>query len=140
MRASTIVMVGITVVFGLLTVFVAQVWLNNQANLQAKNLEANKKPVAMQAVVVAKQPLRFGTEFNAGMLKEGPWPVDAMPSGAFSKIVDVLHGGRCVVLRGDYKRARERLDAAQRKDPGNKHVQNNLQLLEDSYRKGGAIQ
>jgi Flp pilus assembly protein TadD len=44
------------------------------------------------------------------------------------------------MLRGDYKRAREKLAAAQRRDPGNKYVQNNMQLLEDSYRKGKAIQ
>jgi hypothetical protein len=34
----------------------------------------------------------------------------------------------------------EKLAAAQRRDPGNKYVQNNLQLLEDSYRKGKAIE
>ena len=98
MRASTIVMIGFAVVFGLLAVFIAQAWLNNQANMQAKNFEANKKPTAMQTVVVAKQPLRFGTELNASMLEEVPWPAAAMPSGAFSKIADVLHGGRRVVL------------------------------------------
>ncbi|MGH6726303.1 MAG: tetratricopeptide repeat protein [Pseudolabrys sp.] len=48
--------------------------------------------------------------------------------------------GYSYMLRGDYKRAREKLGAAQRKEPGNKYVQNNLQLLEDSYRKGKAIQ
>jgi pilus assembly protein CpaB len=52
----------------------------------------------MQTVVVAKQPLRFGTELNASMLEEVPWPAETMPSGAFSKISDVLHGGRRVVL------------------------------------------
>ncbi len=98
MRASTIVMIGFAVVFGLLAVFIAQAWLNNQANMQAKNFEANKKPTAMQTVVVAKQPLRFGTELSAAMLKEVPWPAEAMPSGAFSKIADVLQGGRRVVL------------------------------------------
>ena len=98
MRASTIVMIGFAVVFGLLAVFIAQAWLNNQASMQAKNLEANKKPVATQTVVVAKQPLRFGTELNASMLQEVPWPADAVPGGAFSKISDVLHGGRRVVL------------------------------------------
>ena len=65
MRASTIVMIGFAVVFGLLAVFIAQVWLNNQASMQAKNFEANKKPMATQTIVVAKQPLRFGTELNA---------------------------------------------------------------------------
>ena len=98
MRASTIVMIGFAVVFGLLAVFIAQAWLNNQASMQAKNLEANKKSVAMQTVVVAKQPLRFGTELTASMLQEEPWPVASMPAGAFTKISDVLHGGRRVVL------------------------------------------
>ena len=91
-------MIGFAVVFGLLAVFIAQAWLNNQASMQAKNMEANKKPVAMQTVVVAKEPLRFGTELTAAMLKEVPWPADALPSGAYSKISDVLHGGRRVVL------------------------------------------
>ena len=98
MRASTIVMIGFAVVFGLLAVFIAQAWLNNQANMQAKNFEANKKPVATQTIVVAKQPLRFGTELNAAMLEEVPWPAEAMPAGAFAKISDLLHGGRRVVL------------------------------------------
>jgi pilus assembly protein CpaB len=98
LRASTIVMIGFAVVFGLLAVFIAQAWLNNQANMQAKNFEANKKPTTMQTVVVAKQPLRFGTELNASMLEEVPWPAATMPSGAFTKIGDVLSGGRRVVL------------------------------------------
>jgi Flp pilus assembly protein TadD len=44
------------------------------------------------------------------------------------------------MLRGDYKRAREKLAAAQRLEPGNRYVANNIQLLEDSYRKGKAIE
>lgn len=98
MRSSTIVMIGFAVVFGLLAVFIAQTWLSNQASMQAKNFEANKKPLATQTVVVAKQPLRFGTELNASMLQEVPWPAAAMPSGAFAKISDVTAGGRRVVL------------------------------------------
>jgi pilus assembly protein CpaB len=98
LRASTIVMIAFAVVFGLLAVFIAQVWLNNQATMQAKNFEANKKQVAMQTVVVAKQPLRFGSELTASMLEEVPWPVKSTPAGAFTKISDILHGGRRVVL------------------------------------------
>jgi len=48
--------------------------------------------------------------------------------------------GYSYMLRGDYKRARAKLVAAQRKDPRNKFVQNNLHLLEESYRKGKAIE
>jgi len=43
------------------------------------------------------------------------------------------------MLRGDYKHAREKLAAALRREPGNKYVQNNLHLLEESNRKGKAI-
>jgi pilus assembly protein CpaB len=97
-RTSTIVMIGFAVVFGLLAVFIAQAWLNNQANLQARNMETKKKPVEMQTIVVAKRPLRFGTELNASELEEVPWPATSVPGGAFSKISDVLRGGRRVVL------------------------------------------
>jgi len=97
-RASTIIMTGFAVVFGLLAVFIAQVWLNNQANMQAKNYEANKKTTATKTIVVAKESLRFGTELNAAMLQEVPWPADAMPSGAFATINDIVSGGRRVVL------------------------------------------
>src|SRR5476651_918119 len=91
-------MIGFAVVFGLLAVFIAQVWLNNQASMQAKNFEANKKSMATQTIVVAKQALRFGTELNASMLQEVAWPTEAMPSGAFTKIGDIISGGRRVVL------------------------------------------
>jgi len=51
-----------------------------------------------QTVVVAKQALRFGTELNASMLQEVPWPSNALPSGAYAKIQDIVSGGRRVVL------------------------------------------
>lgn len=98
MRTSTIVMIGFAVVFGLIAVLIAQAWLSNQASMQKQNLEAGKGPIATQSVVVAKQSLRFGTELNASMLQEVPWPMEAQPTGAFSKIEDILSGGRRVVI------------------------------------------
>ena len=98
MRASTIVMTGFAVVFGLLAVFVAHVWLTNQAGQRGKTVEAAAQPVPMQTVVVAKQPLRFGTELTQSMLQELPWPANSVPAGAFAKISDVLSHGRRVVL------------------------------------------
>jgi pilus assembly protein CpaB len=98
LRASTLVMIGFAVVFGLIAVFIAQVWLNNQASMQAKNMQANKEPLATRTIVVAKEPLRFGAELTASMLKETAWPADAVPAGAFARISDILSGGRRVVL------------------------------------------
>jgi len=91
-------MIGFAVVFGLLAVFIAQAWLNNQAAMRAKSMQAHDKPVATQTVVVAAKPLRFGAELNAAALKEMPWPEGALPAGAFHKIGDILSGGRRVVL------------------------------------------
>jgi Flp pilus assembly protein TadD len=48
--------------------------------------------------------------------------------------------GYSYLLRGDYKRARETLVAAQIKDPKSPYIKNNLELLEQSYRQGKAVQ
>jgi hypothetical protein len=48
--------------------------------------------------------------------------------------------GFSYMLRGDYARAHKKLEEAQAKDPSNPYVQANLQLLEQSYREGKAIQ
>jgi len=98
MRASTIIMIAFAVVFGLLAVFIAQAWLNNQADLRAKNFDANRPTVATQTIVVARQTLRFGTQLESSMLQEVPWPSQALPAGAFAKIADLLNGGSRVVL------------------------------------------
>jgi tetratricopeptide (TPR) repeat protein len=48
--------------------------------------------------------------------------------------------GFSYMLRGDYPRAQRLLLQAQAKDPANPYVQANLQLLQDSYRDGKAVQ
>jgi len=97
-RSSTIVMIGFAVLFGLLAVFIAQAWLNSQAEMRARNLDAQKKPLPTQTIVVAAKPLRFGAELGTTSLREVPWPQDAVPAGAFAKIADLTSNGRRVVL------------------------------------------
>ena len=99
MRSSTIIMVAVAAVFGLLAVFVAQSWLNRQADARFKSMEAQKTaPVATRSLVVASRPLRFGTEITAAALRELPWASDGVPAGAFTSIRDVLAGGKHIVL------------------------------------------
>jgi pilus assembly protein CpaB len=81
----------------LLAVFIAQSWLNNQNEMRMKNLEANKKPIVTNTIVVANQPLPYGTELAASMLREIAWPQDAVPTGAFSKVSEILNGKRIVL-------------------------------------------
>ena len=54
-------MIGFAVLFGLLAVFLAQTWLNNQEAARMKSLEAqHKAPAPERTIVVAARPLRFG--------------------------------------------------------------------------------
>ena len=91
-------MIGFAVLFGLLAVFVAQSWLTSAADARMKSLEAQKRPLTTQTIVVASKPLRFGNELTAPLLHEIPWSQDSLPAGAFSKISDLLAGGKRVVL------------------------------------------
>jgi pilus assembly protein CpaB len=98
-RSSTIIMIAVAAVFGLLAVYVAQAWLNSQAEARLKSLEAQKtKPTATMTLVVASRQLRFGNEVTAAALRELPWPADAIPQGGFKSIKDVLARGKRVVL------------------------------------------
>jgi pilus assembly protein CpaB len=97
-RVSTIVMIAFAVVFGLLAVFAAQTWLNNQAELRMKSLEARKQPVNARTIVVASKPLRFGSELTSQAVREVPWPEEALPNGAFASAADLLTAGKRVVL------------------------------------------
>jgi pilus assembly protein CpaB len=93
-------MIGFAVLFGLLAVFIAQTWLNSQAEARLRSLEAQnqKMPVATKTIVVAAKPLRYGMELGADALREIPWSLESLPRGAFSKISDILSGGKRVVL------------------------------------------
>jgi pilus assembly protein CpaB len=98
-RSSTIIMIAVAAVFGLLAVFAAQSWLNSQAEARLKSLEAQKaKPAATSTLVVASKTLRFGNELAESSLREMPWPADAIPQGGFRSIHEMLGQGKRVVL------------------------------------------
>ena len=106
MRTSTIVMIAFAVLFGLLAVFLAQTWLNNQAEQRMRSLEANRKPAPPpHTIVVAGRPLRFGDELGAASLREVPWPEGALPAGAFSKIAELTASKRVVLMPIDVNEA-----------------------------------
>ena len=99
-------MIGFAVLFGLLAVFLAQVWLNNQADARMKSLDAQRKVApATHTIVVADKALRFGDELSASALREVSWPGDALPGGAFGKIADLMSGKRVVLLPIDTNEA-----------------------------------
>jgi pilus assembly protein CpaB len=92
-------MICFAVLFGLLAVFIAQAWLNSQAEMRMKSLEAQKAaPAATKHIVVAAKPLRYGMQLSADALREIPWSQDSVPKGAFTSISEILSGGKRVVL------------------------------------------
>ena len=106
MRTSTFVMIGFAVLFGLLAVFLAQIWLNNQADERLKSIDAQRKAAPpARSIVVAGKPLRFGDELNSAALREMPWPENALPAGAFGKIADLTSGKRVVLMPIDTNEA-----------------------------------
>lgn len=65
----------------------------------------------------------------------------AQAIGIVGETAEILNNqGFSYMLRGDFKRARKKLLAAERKDPGNKYVANNLHLLEESVRQGKQVE
>jgi pilus assembly protein CpaB len=97
-RKSTLIMIAVATVFGLLAAFVGQTWLNRQAEARLRALEANRKPLSQLTLVVAGRQLRFGNELAPAALKEVPWPEDAIPPGSFKTIRELTASGRRVVL------------------------------------------
>ena len=106
MRTSTFVMIGFAVLFGLLAVFLAQIWLNNQADERLKSIDAQRKAAPpARSIVVASKPLRFGDELTAAALREMPWPDNSLPAGAFGKIADLTSSKRVVLMPVDINEA-----------------------------------
>lgn len=107
MRTSTIVMIAFAGLFGLIAVFLAQAWLNNEAEQRMRSLEAQRKvvPAAAHTIVVASKALRFGDELSARAMREVPWAEDALPAGAFSKVADLTSGKRVVLMPIDTNEA-----------------------------------
>ena len=99
-------MIGFAVLFGLLAVFLAQTWLNNQADARMKSLEAQRKaPAPERTIVVAGRALRFGDQLSSMSLREQPWPADALPAGAFATIADLTAEKRIALMPIDVNEA-----------------------------------
>jgi pilus assembly protein CpaB len=90
-------MIAVAAVFGVLAVFLAQSWLNRQADLRMKSLEA-RSTVTGRTVVVARSPLRFGNPLTPQVLREVEWPGEAVPANSFSSIAELTKGDKRVVL------------------------------------------
>lgn len=89
MNTKVIIMAGLAVAFGAVSYFAGNRWLENQAQA-LENRRPDAPAIEMSTVVVAAEQLRFGQRLTEEKLKEVPWPKEALPEGAFSKIGELI--------------------------------------------------
>lgn len=102
MNKKIVPMLGIAAIFGSLSIFAANMWLENAAEARQPQPVAvvteTEPRVEFGSIVVARQPLAYGSALDTAAMTEIPWPKDALPDGAYSSVEDVLADGSRVVL------------------------------------------
>jgi len=94
-------MIAIAVIFGAMSIFVADVWLNASTNARPapSKVEALEVPkIQYSTIVVAAKPLRYGDKVLAADLVEIPWPEEKLPHGAYKTIKQATSDGERLVL------------------------------------------
>jgi pilus assembly protein CpaB len=101
LKGKLVPMLGLAVVFGGISIFVADKLVKSKADAgQTAVISAEpQKAVEFKKIVVAKAALRYGMEVTADQLAEIDWPADSLPDGAFASIADLTGSGRRVVLQ-----------------------------------------
>lgn len=97
MRRTAILMLVLSLFLGVLAVYLARDWVEEQV---ASANKVESKQVNLTTVVIAKRPLRFGDELNASAMAEVEWPANSVPPESFKKIGEIVGAGeRRVVLK-----------------------------------------
>jgi pilus assembly protein CpaB len=85
-------MLAIAVLLGAVAVMLSQVWLNAQVSRQAAVVDGQQQRAPSRTIVVAAQPLRFGTRLTPEIIKEIEWPSGSLPEGVFATKATLLSG------------------------------------------------
>ena len=94
MNRRNIIVLAAAAAIALLAVFLVNTWFSGVQQQQTK--AAASHPLVK--VVVARQPLAFGTQLTAVNVHLVDWPKSSLPAGAFTTVPDALRGDR-VALR-----------------------------------------
>jgi pilus assembly protein CpaB len=100
-KGKLIPMVGLAVVFGGLSIFVADRFVKSQTVAPAPVAEAAALPVPAvetRKLLVASAALKYGMEITPESVQEVDWPANALPQGSFASIAELTAGGKRLVL------------------------------------------
>jgi pilus assembly protein CpaB len=92
LRTNNVAVLVLAVVMGGAAAFLARQWLESHARAAVEEPRGT--------IVIAKNPLSFGTEVTADNIVEIPWAATALPEGAFATKQELLKDGRRIVLAG----------------------------------------
>jgi pilus assembly protein CpaB len=88
MRARAILMLGLAILFGAVSIVLVRQWMASQVQAPRPVAAAETK-----SVVVAQLALRFGDRLTNANLREAEWPVAIVPPGAFEHVSDLTGAG-----------------------------------------------
>jgi pilus assembly protein CpaB len=91
MRKSQFITLIVAIAMGGGAAYLARSWLHVQMNVAAAYQPAGH-------IVIAAEPLAYGTAVTAESVSEIPWFTTNLPEGAFASKDDLLSGGRRTVL------------------------------------------
>jgi pilus assembly protein CpaB len=91
MRSNTVMMIIVAIAMGGGAAYLARSWLQDQLDASAVHQPATH-------VVIAAEPLAYGTALTSDNVTEIPWFTKLLPEGAFASKDDLLNGGRRTVL------------------------------------------
>jgi pilus assembly protein CpaB len=83
---------------GTLLVLLAAILFGGAAAYFAREIIMARPAGPQATLVVAAEPLAFGTELNDNNIIEAPWSSSVVPYGFFASKADLLKGGRRVAL------------------------------------------
>ncbi|MBJ7438898.1 MAG: Flp pilus assembly protein CpaB [Sphingopyxis sp.] len=86
----TSIILGIALLLGLFVVFLANTYFSGIEERQQQQVEQLK----LEQVLVATQPLAFGTVLTAQNTKLVGWPANSMPDGVFKTSIGVVNNPR----------------------------------------------
>lgn len=95
MRITSIIVLAFAVCLGIVAVIGVRGLIAQNQRIVAPVTST----IVEGTIVVARQPMNFGTEIEAELLKEIPWSSPERPVDAFSTIDEILSGERRVALR-----------------------------------------
>ncbi len=94
MGGRNLAILAIAIVLGLLAVIVANAWFSGVEERQERIAEEQQ----LTRIVVATQPLEFGTPLTPENLRLQNFPAASVPAGSFMSMEEAMQGGR-VALR-----------------------------------------